>query len=160
MICIRQSEDNFCVLNIKYIYGGRFKSLKKLTFLVLNSAYDKVKVNTTFKCSVRGCEQALQLWRASLFACCSRVTSRVSPKQRACSLANSNVTFLWSNCTFFHDLVTSCSVKQITNWLQWIKQHNSGVIFSIQLMKTNSLSCERRNFQMNNRISVWLCSHY
>ena len=91
------------------------------------------------------------LWRAPPFACCSRVTSRVSPKWRACLQANLNVTFLWSNCTFFHDLVTSCSVKQITNWLQWIKQDNSGVIFSIQLMRTNSLLCERRNFQTNKR---------
>ena len=91
------------------------------------------------------------LWRAPPFACCSRVTSRVSPKWRACLQANLNVTFLWSNCTFFHDLVTSCSVKQITNWLQWIKQDNSGVIFSIELMKKKSSSCERRNFQTNKR---------
>ena len=96
------------------------------------------------------------LWRAPPFACCSRVTSRVSPKWRACLQANLNVTFLRSNCTFFHDLVTSCSVKQITNWLQWIKQDNSGVISSIQLMKRNSLSCERRNFQTNKRTTLVL----
>ena len=41
VIYIRQSEGSFNVLSIKYIYGRRFKSV-------------------TFKCSVRGYEQALQ----------------------------------------------------------------------------------------------------